>query len=145
MGGFSKKRVCAYLRDRAGAGMARVLVVLAVAMAVAVSGIPAGKPLRRLRQVEPDVVWSKVGAVSRFMKVVYAEINSADTKSLAARFRPEFGALCELHGFDRVSSEIAALHELRTNDLELALDNMKKMRLLFQRLFASGDGGASSG
>ena len=106
-----------------------------LAMAVFANGLP----LRGLRQVEPDVVWSKVGVVSRFMKTVYAEINSGDTKSLAARFGPEFDALCEAHGFERVSSEIAALHEMRTNDLELSLDNMKKMRILFQRLFAFED------
>ena len=119
----------------ARAGMARALLAL-----LAVAWFANGLPTRGLRQVEPDVVWSEAGAVPGFMKRVYAEINSADTKSLAVRFGPDFYALCEAHGFRRVSSEIAALHEMRTNDLELSLDNMKKMRLLFQRLFASEDG-----
>ena len=135
----SVKFPCVYICVIARAGMARGLLAL-LAMAVFASGLPT----RGLRQVEPEVVWSQAGVVSRFMKRVYAEINSADTKSLAARFGPEFYALCEAHGFERVSSEIAVLHETRTNDLELSLDNMKKMRLLFQRLFASEDD-ASSG
>jgi hypothetical protein len=111
---------------------------------LAMAAFANGLPTRGLRQVEPDVVWPKAGVVSKFMKTVYAEINSADTKSLAARFGPEFYALCEAQGVERVSSEIAVLYEMRTNDLELALDNMKKMSLLFQRLFAS-EGDDSSG
>jgi hypothetical protein len=96
--------------------------------------MPRGLPLRRLQQVEPDVVWPTAGAIARFAKMLYKEINAGDTKALRSKFAPEFRELCEMYGLDQVAAELFMSHEMRVNDLQITLHEMKKLGLLFQLL-----------
>lgn len=105
-----------------------------------------GLPVRRLEQIDSEVVWptGAVNGVDSFVKWVYAEIGSADVKSLVVKFTPAYVDICKQVGKRLVESELRMLYDLRMNDLELTTHQMRKLGLLLERLSAATQGKSSS-
>jgi hypothetical protein len=106
----------------------------------------AGLPVRMLEQIDSEVMWptGAVNGVDSFVKWVYAEIGSADVKSLVVKFTPAYVDICNQVGKRLVESELRMLYDLRMNDLELTTHQMRKLGLLLNRLSVANQGKPSS-
>jgi len=118
------------------------LVITAILLATAAA---SALPVRTLSQMAGDVVWP-IGAadgVEFFVKRVYSEIDAADTRTLAAKFSSAYADLGKRVGKKLLQEELRMLFELRMNDLELTMHQMRKLGVLLHILAGHAGGGGS--
>ncbi len=108
----------------------RVVLLLLFSLSV------AGLPVRGLKQMDGDVVWAgRAGSAAEFLKRLYTGIGESDVKSLAAKYAPEFRAMCESKGVDAVIDELAFLQQLSMSELDITFAHVHKLGLLLHALF----------
>ena len=77
---------------------------------------------------------SGLGTIHGFLKTAYAQIEDADTKSLAIGMHETYKALCKQFGARVVGNELRMMYESQRADLEISMYRMKKVGVLLRRL-----------
>jgi hypothetical protein len=105
------------------------------------------------RFVDKGGVVSNAGSafplVNGFLKVAYSRIEEADVKSLTANMIDSYSELCDKFGARVVATELRALFESQSMDLEISMARMQKLGGLLkhsglaERVSDEEDGGGS--